>query len=76
MKMENKSVNRKTVRGSLTVEAAIVVPVVLFSILWMVEKGITLYTETTALVQEQEMWEEFHPAGTFRKLELLAETLL
>ena len=41
----------------------------------MVEKGIALYTETVELVQEQEMWEGFDPAGEFRKLELLEKTL-
>ncbi len=66
--------SRKTARGSLTVEAAIVIPIILISILWIVEKGIDLYTETVALVQEQEMWEEFYPAEMFRKMELLENT--
>lgn len=65
----------KSMRGSLTVEAAIIVPITLFCILWMVEAGITLYSETVELVQKQEMWEEFHPASQFRKLELLEEVI-
>ncbi len=65
------NIRGKTIRGSLTVEAAIVIPIVLFCILWIIEKGIVLYTETTALVQEQQMWEEFYPAGTFRKTQWL-----
>lgn len=65
----------KSMRGSLTVEAAIIVPIILFCILWMVEAGITLYSETVELVQKQEMWEEFHPSSQFRKLELLEEVI-
>lgn len=65
----------KRARGSLTVEAAIIVPVILFCILWMVQGGITLYTETVELVQKQEMWEDFHPSGQFRKLELLEKVV-
>ena len=66
--------SRKTARGSLTVEAAIVIPIILISILGIVEKGIDLYTETTALVQENQMREEFNPAERFRKMELLEST--
>ena len=75
MGRKNHHVKAKTAGGSLTVEAAIIIPIVLFSILWMVEKGIALYTETVELVQEQEMWEGFDPAGEFRKLKLLEKTL-
>lgn len=63
-------------KGSLTVEAAIVVPIVLICILWMVEKGIALYSETTALVQDQGIWEEFYPAKEFRRLEWVEEALV
>lgn len=69
------AVYHKRARGSLTVEAAIIVPVILFCILWMVQGGITLYTETVELVQKQEMWEDFQPAGKFRKLELLEKVI-
>ncbi len=64
---------RQNVKGSLTVEASIVVPVVLLCIFLLVDAGIQLYAGTTELVQKQEMWEDFHPAQKFRKLELLEE---
>lgn len=64
---------REQVKGSLTVEAAIVVPIVLLCIFLIVQAGIELYDRTAELVQEQEMWEEFHPAQKFRKQELLQE---
>lgn len=63
------------VQGSITVEAAIVVPITLFSILWMVQGGITLYMDTVELIQQREMWETFHPTGQFRKLELLENAM-
>lgn len=69
------AVYRKRAKGSLTVEAAIIVPVMLFCILWMVQGGISLYTETVELVQKQEMWVDFCPAGKFRKLELLEKVI-
>lgn len=69
------AVYQKKARGSLTVEAAIIVPVILFCVFWMVQGGITLYTETVELVQKQEMWEDFRPAGQFRKLELLEKVI-
>lgn len=75
MRCRKNQVSGKTAGGSLTVEAAIIIPIVLFSILWMVEKGIALYMETVELVQEQEVWEGFDPAGEFRRLELLEKTL-
>lgn len=68
-------VYEKRARGSLTVEAAVIVPVILFCVLWMVQGGITLYTGTVALVEKQEMWEDFQPAGKFRKLELLERVI-
>lgn len=61
------------IKGSLTVEAAIVVPVVLLCILLLVEAGIQMYAGTTELVQQQEIWKDFRPAEKFRKLELLEE---
>lgn len=64
---------KQKARGSLTVEAAIVIPVILLCIYLMMDAGITLYAETTELVHGQQMWEEFDPAEKFRKLELLEE---
>jgi len=63
----------KKMRGSLTVEAALTVPVVLFSLFWMIERGIILYKDTVKQINQQEMWEEFHPAQKFRELELLEQ---
>ena len=59
------------VNGSLTVEAALVVPLVLFCILLILNQGIELYEEVAETVVKQEMWEEFNPAGRFRRFELL-----
>ncbi len=63
----------RKISGSVTVEAAIVVPVVLFCILWTMEKGIALYMETVQVVHRQQMWEEFHPAERFRSIKWLEE---
>ncbi len=60
-------------RGSLTVEAALVVPIVLFCILLFLNQGLDLYGELVKTAQRQEMWEEFNPADKFRRLELLGE---
>lgn len=68
-----EKINFIKIKGSLTVEAAVIVPLVLLCIMWIVETGITLYGETVELVQKQEMWQEFHPAKKFRKLELLGD---
>ncbi len=70
---EKETIRFKTTRGSLTVEAAVIIPLVLLCIFWMVEAGIALYSETLELVQKQEMWLGFHPAAKFRKLELLGD---
>lgn len=64
-----------TTRGSITVEAAIVVPIVLFCIFWMMEGGIDLYLETAEHFEKQKMWENFKPAEKFRNLDLLEEFL-
>lgn len=58
------------VRGSLTVEAAFVIPLVLLCILLVLNQGLELYEEVIETVKKQEMWEEFDPADRFRKLEL------
>lgn len=72
-KMKLETGMKQKARGSLTVEAAIVIPVILLCIYLMMDAGITLYAETTELVHRQQMWEEFDPAEKFRKLELLEE---
>lgn len=58
-------------KGSLTVEAAFVVPLVLFCILLVLNQGLELYEEVIGTMEKQEMWEEFDPAGGFRKFEFL-----
>lgn len=58
------------VRGSFTVEAAMIVPIVLICILLIMNKGIELYTQTLESAQNQEMWENFEPVKRFRNLEL------
>lgn len=63
----------KAMSGSLTVEAAIIFPVVLCSIFLMVQQGIVLYTQTVKMFQRQEMWEEFSPEEQFRRLDLIKD---
>lgn len=72
---ELKGIKHKHARGSLTVEAAIIVPVVFLCILWVAEGAITLYCGTVEIVENQEMWEGFHPAKEFRKLEFLEQMI-
>ena len=72
-KMKLETGMKQKARGSLTVEAAIVIPVILLCIYLMMDAGITLYAETTELVHRKQMWEEFDPAEKFRKLEWLEE---
>lgn len=66
---------QRKAKGSLTVEAALVVPVVLFCILLILDQGLELYGEVVKTAQKQEMWVEFHPAEKFRKLEQLGELI-
>ena len=61
--------------GSFTVEAALVVPIVLFSILLLMNQGISLYERVVKTEQEQDMWEGFDMAGRFQNLELLDDAL-
>ncbi|MCI9081671.1 MAG: hypothetical protein HFI70_05015 [Lachnospiraceae bacterium] len=63
----------ENMRGSFTLEAAIIFPLVLLCTFWIMEKGIFLYLETVKHINNQEMWEEFYPAEEFRKRELLKE---
>ncbi|MCI8484164.1 MAG: hypothetical protein HFH41_07475 [Lachnospiraceae bacterium] len=60
----------KSWKGSLTVEASLVVPIVLACILMVLNQGIELYCKTVEIVQKGEIWEEWEPAKRFRKLEL------
>ncbi|MCI8860035.1 MAG: hypothetical protein HFI71_11095 [Lachnospiraceae bacterium] len=62
---------KREAQGSITVEAAIVVPIILLCIFWLTQQGIDLYEDTVIIVEKQEMWDEFEPAAKFRNLELL-----
>ena len=66
---------KREVQGSITVEAAIVVPIILLCIFWLTQQGIDLYEDTVIIVEKQEMWDEFEPAAKFRNLELLDQVL-
>ena len=52
---------QRKVQGSITVEAAIIVPVILLCIFWLIQRGIALYEDTITIVEKQEMWDEFEP---------------
>ncbi len=62
---------KREAQGSITVEAAIIVPIILLCIFWLTQQGIDLYEDTVIIVEKQEMWDEFEPAAKFRNLELL-----
>ena len=62
-------------RGSLTVEASFIVPIVLICILVILEQGIALYTQTVETAQKQEMWKELEPVKRFRNLELIEDVI-
>lgn len=62
--------NRKKAAGSFTVEAAIIVPVVLGCILLVLNMAIQLYTEVTACTADGSWWQELEQADEFRKLQL------
>ena len=61
------------VQGSYTVEAALVVPIVLACILLILNQAIDLYAEVIETTIYHCWWEEFEPAESFRKIELLEE---
>lgn len=72
-----KRINRDffEVKGSLTVEAAFIVPIVLFCILLILNQGLEMYSQTVEIVRKQEIWKEFEPVENFRKLELLEDCI-
>lgn len=61
--------NRKKAAGSYTVEAAIIVPVVLGCILLVLNMAIRLYTEVTACTVYNSWWQELEPSDEFRRLQ-------
>lgn len=56
-------------RGSYTIEAALIMPVVLGCILLVLNQSIELYTEVTEDTTYSEWWQELDPAENFRKIE-------
>ena len=64
---------KRKVSGSFTVEAALVLPVVLICMLLILNQGFEMYRELAETADKQQMWEEFVPSDYFRKLELLDE---
>lgn len=68
--MGQGTMGSRRVSGSVTVEAALILPILLICIFWITDRGINLYTETVELSKRQEVWEDFNPAEKFRKLEL------
>lgn len=61
------------VQGSYTVEAALVVPIVLACILLILNRTIDLYIEVTESIVYDSWWDEFEPVESFRKIELIKE---
>lgn len=59
------------VQGSYTVEAAIIVPIVLFCILFCMNQAIELYTEVTKDTVYGSWWKKFEAADSFRRIEWL-----
>lgn len=57
------------VQGSYTVEAALIVPIVLGCILLVLNQAIECYTEVTEDTVNDSWWQEFEPADSFRKIE-------
>ncbi|MDD6037850.1 MAG: pilus assembly protein [bacterium] len=61
----------KTVKGSYTVEAAILFPLFLFMMLRGLLYGITLTSEVRQAAGKWEMVKEIHPVDRIRKEELI-----
>lgn len=55
------------VEGSYTVEAALIVPIVLGCILLILNQAIGLYIEVTDSTVYSGWWQEFEPEESFRK---------
>lgn len=50
-------------------EAALIVPLVLFVLLFLMNQGITLYEETVKISERQNIWDTYQPAERFRVIE-------
>lgn len=57
------------VQGSYTVEAAMIVPLVLGCLLLVMSQAIELYTEVTDDMVYGSWWQEYEPADSFRRIE-------
>lgn len=65
----------RKIKGSFTVEAALVLPIALFCILMVLEEGLELYNKTVETARKQEMWSGFYPAETFRRWKWSADMM-
>ena len=59
-------------RGSFTIEAAIIIPFILFLMITVLQIGIKFYQESS-LLERSEKWEAFHAVSMFYKLQILRE---
>ncbi|MEY8515768.1 TadE family protein [Lachnospiraceae bacterium 29-84] len=62
-------------QGSLTVEAAFVIPIVLIVMMLVFDQGIDLYTSMVETVRAQRDWEEMDPGKRFRELEWMGNVV-
>ena len=60
-------------RGSYTVEAALIMPVVLGCLLLILNQSVTLYSEVKECTICSSWWQEREPADSFRKIEFLRQ---
>lgn len=71
--MKNQVSHMGNVQGSYTVEAAIIVPIVLVCILLVLSKAISLYEEVTDITVFNEWWQELEPEEIFRENEVIKQ---
>lgn len=62
-------------QGSYTIEAALIVPLVLGCILLIMNQAIELYTEVTQNTVYSSWWQEFEPSDSFRRIEWLKDII-
>lgn len=58
-------------QGSYTVEAALIVPIVLVCLMFIIDQAITLYLEVIEDTIYSNWWQTFESADSFRKGEFL-----
>ncbi|MEG0961342.1 MAG: pilus assembly protein [Lachnospiraceae bacterium] len=59
------------VKGSYTVEAALLMPIILFCLCFILEQTIDMYMQTKEILCITEEWKEFNPVPIFRTLPLI-----